>query len=322
MFLCVRTYCFIIFRLTSSSSLPSSPPPCFFVLQVCDAKAIVRKTLIDRGDAFAYFEPESTVVGRSGDECIVALTDQWYLSYGDAQWQQQLTEHIHDAAHFNSYNGPLLEAFDKAVGWLSEWACSRQFGLGTQLPWDQKWVIDSLSDSTIYMALYTIAHHFFGGSADNLSGTNGPSPSGIQAEHMTPEVFDYIFLHKPLPAGTACPIPAAQLDTLRADFEYWYPMDLRVSAKDLIPNHLTMCLYNHAEIWKDQKHMWPKGIYCNGHIMVRVFLVASMIFYYVFVSVAFMIIFLLWYHVMLIYALIDAKQQKLGGCREDVQIQG
>ena len=36
----------------------------------------------------------------------------------------------------------------------------------------------------------------------------------------------------------------------------------------LIPNHLTMALYNHAEVWKDQPAMWPRGIYCNGHIMV------------------------------------------------------
>lgn len=45
-------------------------------------------------------------------------------------------------------------------------------------------------------------------------------------------------------------------------------MDLRVSAKDLIPNHLTMSLYNHVEIWKDRPELWPRGIYCNGHIMV------------------------------------------------------
>jgi hypothetical protein len=29
-----------------------------------------------------------------------------------------------------------------------------------------------------------------------------------------------------------------------------------------------MSLYNHVEIWKDRPEMWPKGIYCNGHIMV------------------------------------------------------
>ena len=59
--------------------------------------------------------------------------------------------------------------------WLEEWACSRLFGLGTQLPWDKEWVIESLSDSTIYMAYYTIAHYFQG--KDNLDGT-GTSPYG------------------------------------------------------------------------------------------------------------------------------------------------
>lgn len=27
------------------------------------------------------------VVSRSGDDCVVALTDQWYLKYGDPEWQ-------------------------------------------------------------------------------------------------------------------------------------------------------------------------------------------------------------------------------------------
>ena len=44
-------------------------------MKVCDAKPIVRKALIDRGEAIPYFEPESMVIGRSGDECVVALTD-------------------------------------------------------------------------------------------------------------------------------------------------------------------------------------------------------------------------------------------------------
>ena len=236
-------------------------------MKVCDAKPIVRKTLIDRGDAIAYYEPESTVVGRSGDECVVALTDQWYLFYGDEQWRSLISAHVHDPAAFNPYNSSVLESFDKAIDWLKEWACSREFGLGTQLPWDSKWVIDSLSDSTVYMALYTIAHFFFGGEADNLDGLRA-SPSGISPSDLTDEIFDYIFLHKPLPAGFSTPITAASLDELRREFEYWYPMDLRVSAKDLIPNHLTMALYNHAEVWKDQPEMWPRGMYCNGHIMV------------------------------------------------------
>jgi leucyl-tRNA synthetase len=53
---------------------------------------------------------------------------------------------------------------------------------------------------------------------------------------------------------------------MRESFEYWYPMDLRCSGKDLIKNHLTMCLYNHLYIW-GRKHL-PKGIFCNGWILV------------------------------------------------------
>lgn len=51
-------------------------------------------------------------------------------------------------------------------------------------------------------------------------------------------------------------VAALIASTDRTEFEYWYPMDLRCSAKDLIPNHLTMALYNHASIWKDRPELW------------------------------------------------------------------
>ena len=85
---------------------------------------------------------------------------------------------------------------------------------------------------------------------------------------LTDEVFDYIFLAKELQSDLGASITKETLMNMKAEFEYWYPWDLRVSAKDLIPNHLTMSLYNHVEIWKDRPEMWPRGIYCNGHIMV------------------------------------------------------
>jgi len=122
-------------------------------------------------------------------------------------------------------------------------------------------VIESLSDSTIYMAYYTIAHYFQG--PDNLNG-QGPSPIGISPDQVNDDVFNYIFLRGPYPAG--CTIPEAKLQSMRTEFEYWYPMDLRVSGKDLIGNHLTMALYNHAAIWKDRPNLWPRGYYTNGHV--------------------------------------------------------
>lgn len=234
-------------------------------MKVCDAKPIIRKQLIDSNEAIAYFEPESLVMSRSGDECVVALTDQWYLSYGEEDWMQAVSTHIH-SERFNGYNDKIMEKFDFVLGWLKEWACSRQFGLGTKLPWDQQWVIESLSDSTIYMAYYTIAHYLHGG-IDNMTGENR-SPYGIKADDLTDDVFSYIFLGKAIPEDVTSNISTELLNKMRNEFDYWYPMDLRVSAKDLIPNHLTMCLYNHVAVWNDQPEKWPKGIYCNGHVMV------------------------------------------------------
>ena len=46
-------------------------------------------------------------------------------------------------------------------------------------------------------------------------------------------------------------------------------MDLRCSGKDLIKNHLTMSLFNHSCIWKNQPNKWPQGFFCNGFILVN-----------------------------------------------------
>ena len=63
-------------------------------------------------------------------------------------------------------------------------------------------------------------------------------------------------------------MPEEKLAPFRREFAFWYPMDMRVSGKDLIPNHLTMSLYNHAAVWKGQPQMWPKSFFCNGHVQV------------------------------------------------------
>lgn len=56
-----------------------------------DAKNLVKKEMLEAGDAILYSEPEKQVMSRSGDECVVALTDQWYLTYGEEHWRS-LTE--------------------------------------------------------------------------------------------------------------------------------------------------------------------------------------------------------------------------------------
>lgn len=71
---------------------------------------------------------------------------------------------------------------------------------------------------------------------------------GITADQMTTEVWDYVFFEKaPFPANTS--IPREKLDLMKREFRFWYPVDLRVSGKDLVPNHLTYFLYNHVAMW-------------------------------------------------------------------------
>ena len=59
--------------------------------QVTDVKGLIKKELLEEGIGLLYSEPEKQVMSRSGDECVVALTDQWYLTYGEDHWKS-LTE--------------------------------------------------------------------------------------------------------------------------------------------------------------------------------------------------------------------------------------
>lgn len=62
----------------------------------------------------------------------------------------------------NTYNQETRNNFEKVLGWLRQWACARSYGLGSKMPFDQNVLVESLSDSTIYMAYYTIAHLLHG----------------------------------------------------------------------------------------------------------------------------------------------------------------
>lgn len=85
---------------------------------------------------------------------------------------------------------------------------------------------------------------------------------------MTPEVWDYIFLsNKSYP--NQCKIKKKHLDVMKNEFEYWYPVDLRCSGKDLIQNHLTFFIYNHCAIWAKQPDLWPRSIRANGHLLLN-----------------------------------------------------
>uniref|UniRef100_A0A671ER19 Leucine--tRNA ligase, cytoplasmic n=1 Tax=Rhinolophus ferrumequinum TaxID=59479 RepID=A0A671ER19_RHIFE len=228
--------------------------------KVQDVKKTIQKKMIDAGDAFIYMEPEKQVMSRSSDECVVALCDQWYLDYGEESWKKQTSQCL---KNLETFCEETRRNFEATLDWLQEHACSRTYGLGTRLPWDEQWLIESLSDSTIYMAFYTVAHLLQGG---NLRG-QAESPLGIRPQQMTKEVWDYVFFKEaPYPKTQ---IPKEKLDQLKREFEFWYPVDLRVSGKDLVPNHLSYYLYNHVAMWPEQSDKWPVAVRANGHLLLN-----------------------------------------------------
>jgi len=227
--------------------------------KVEEAKPIIKELLMSQNMAIPYYEPEGEVVSRSGDQCIVALKFQWLMKYGEEEWKNEVKSHL-QGEHFNTFNPKIRHEFEVILEWLKEWGCSRTAGLGTKLPWDEQFVVESLSDSTIYMAYYTVAHLLQGGVLDGSK----PGPLNVKPEDMTMAAWDYVFLGKDYNA-TECPnVSEDHLKKMRHEFEYWYPMDLRVSAKDLIRNHLTMSLYNHASIWKDNMEQRM----CRGYFLM------------------------------------------------------
>ncbi|KAM8974469.1 leucine--tRNA ligase, cytoplasmic [Pelodytes ibericus] len=228
--------------------------------KVQDVKKPIQKQMVDNGEAMIYMEPEKQVMSRSADECVVALCDQWYLDYGESTWKEQTTECL---KNLETYCEETRKNFEATLGWLKEHACSRTYGLGSRLPWDEYWLIESLSDSTIYMAYYTVCHLLQG---NTLNG-QGESALGIRPEQMSREVWDYIFFkNSPFPKTT---ISKQKLDQLKQEFEFWYPVDLRVSGKDLVPNHLSYYLYSHVAMWPEDSGKWPVAVRANGHLLLN-----------------------------------------------------
>eukprot|EP01080_Neovahlkampfia_damariscottae_P009492 gene9492-1698_t len=225
--------------------------------KVLEAKEKITQQLLDEGVAIKYAEPESEVLSRSGDNCVVAMTDQWFLKYGEENWRKTVEEYTMNEVE--TYSDSTKNSLIGTINWLKEWACSREYGLGTKLPFDERYVVESLSDSTIYNAFYTFAHILQGGVLD------GSVISDVKPEHLTKGVWDYILVGGEYPTDSQ--ISKDALKKMKTEFDYWYGVDLRSSGKDLIQNHLTMYLYNHAAIFPDKKH-WPKSIFANGHVLV------------------------------------------------------
>ena len=190
---------------------------------------------------------------RCGTECVVKiLSNQWFLNYGDEEWKEQARNCFDE---MNILPNKIKTEFKDVIDWLHERACARQQGLGTKLPWDKDWIVESLSDSVIYMAYYTISRFVNDGT--------------ITPENLTREFFDYVFLDivDVSQISKTSNISEEIINKVKNEFKYFYPVDSRHSGRDLVQNHLSFFVLNHVAIF-DKKY-WPEEIVVNGSVMMN-----------------------------------------------------
>ena len=213
----------------------------------------IRAWLRDNGSLEKFPVLENAPVRcRCGAECVVkVLNNQWFLNYGDEEWKE-LARNCFDEMNILPNN--IKTEFLEVIDWLHERACARQQGLGTKLPWDKDWIVESLSDSVIYMAYYTISRFVNDGT--------------VTPENLTKEFFDYVLIDKGDVALAASTSKLAEevINTIKKEFTYFYPVDSRHSGRDLVQNHLSFFVLNHVAIF--EKKLWPQEIVVNGSVMM------------------------------------------------------
>lgn len=213
-------------------------------LAVKDADEKVSELLLNKNALDDMYELTGAVTCRCGAKGIVKLLEkQWFIRYSDKEWKTKTRRLIE---RMKLYPEELRLQLLNTLEWLEDKAAARNGGLGTPLPWDKEWVIEPLSDSTIYMAYYTIVKGL----------------SKLAVKEITDDLLDYIFLSKTADLGDKKKVA----DELKKEFDYWYPLDMRVSAKELLQNHFIFFIMNHCAIFDEDK--WPRGIAINGWLTV------------------------------------------------------
>ena len=221
--------------------------------KISEAKDEIKEWVTKIGSADILLElTNSPVKCRCGTECVVKiLSNQWFLDYSNKDWKQKAHSCFEG---MNILPNEIRSEFDKVLDWLRERACARQHGLGTKVPWDKEWLVESLADSVIYMAFYIISKYV------NKKEING--------NDLTDEFFDYVFYGKKDSGEIAnkINITKEKLKEIRNEFMYFYPVDSRHSGRDLVPNHLTFFVLNHVALFPEEN--WPQEIVVNGSVLM------------------------------------------------------
>ncbi len=190
---------------------------------------------------------------RCGAEVIVkTIKNQWFIDYSNNNWKESAKKLVNNISTFpNSYKDELYGIID----WLGPRPCVRRTGLGTKFPFEDGWIIEALSDSNIYMAIYIIAEAVNSGK--------------ISVNSISDELLDYVFLGSGeiSEVSYATGISTDAIKVLRERFESTYPLDVNFGGVEHKSVHFPFFIFNHAAIFPEK--YWPKAIFLNWHVIIN-----------------------------------------------------
>ncbi|MCE5297262.1 MAG: leucine--tRNA ligase [Euryarchaeota archaeon] len=223
-------------------------------LPVDKAKDMMKEDMLRSTEADLFFDLSERVVCRCGEPVVIRkVDDQWFINYAD----EELTARSHDQAkRMHIIPTDYMTNVHGVLDWFRERACVRQGNwLGTRFPFDDKWIIEAISDSTLYPIFYTVTPYVNDGS--------------VKAENLTTEFFDHVFLGKGdvNEAARASGLDPSLLAKIKADVDYWYPLDMNLGGKEHMTVHFPAFLMNHVAILPEDK--LPKGIFVNWYVISK-----------------------------------------------------
>ncbi|MGB9635884.1 MAG: leucine--tRNA ligase [Thermoplasmata archaeon] len=216
--------------------------------KISEIKDIIKEDFVKSGVADKMYEFSEEVVCRCGNRVMIsAVPEQWFIKYSEP-WLKENTKKHTESMHL--YPPTYHEEIKKVIDWYGDRACIRKGKwLGTEFKYKPGWIIEPISDSTLYPAFYIISKYVNSGM--------------LKPEQLTSEFFDYVFLGR----GNGNPEISELQQKIREEFEYWYPLDINLGGKEHKTVHFPVFLMNHVAIL-EQKH-WPRGIFVNWHLTMK-----------------------------------------------------
>ncbi len=206
--------------------------------RVEEAKELMKAELLEKNQADMFHDLSEEVICRCGEKVIIKrIDDQWFIRYSDQEITEKSKEHL---KKMNIFPEEYKKHLPGILDWFSERACARLGNwVGSKFPFDDRWTVEPISDSTLYPAYYIISKYFNTGK--------------IKLEDLTEELFDYVFLSK----GQG----KEEWKEIKEEFDYFYPLDINLGGKEHKTVHFPVFIMNHVAVLPPEK--WPQGIFVN-----------------------------------------------------------